>query len=148
MPMEMPDMMRRGGKPSRACSGRARLDRIGSFVWGGLERAGLGGALKGVREAAVRASQRRRSTASLRGDDNLVYIEDARARMEAARREGRTSQVLFIAGHTHAHELVELGEGAVFANPGCWVRPGLGYAVLVDGLDVELIEVREPYWRM
>ncbi|HUU54508.1 MAG TPA: hypothetical protein VMY87_06265 [Armatimonadota bacterium] len=130
-----------------ACSGAGRLDKVGSAVWGALERVGLGKLLGGLKERALRAVMRRRKTASLRQDDNTLYIEDARARMEAARAEDRLPQLLYVCGHTHGPQLVELGDGAVFANAGCWTRRGLGYAVVVDAMEVELIEVREAFWR-
>ena len=124
-----------------ACSGRGRLDRIGSAVWSVLERVGLGGILGRVKDALQRAVQRRRKTAARREDDNQVYIEDAEKRIEQAVRAGLRGILLYLCGHTHVPELLELAGGRVFGNCGSWTTPGRGYAIIVDGCDVSLAEV-------
>jgi len=114
-----------------ACRGRGTLGRIASRLWGGVERVGLGRAFSGVRDSVVRAANRRIKTASIRGAGNEAYLADARKR----------GSVLYLSGHTHRPELVEWSPGHVYGNPGSWTEPGTGWAIIVEGNEVKLLEV-------
>lgn len=124
-----------------ACSGRGRLDRMGSLIWGGLQRMGLGRRLEGVRDSLTRWARRRQRTAAKRGDDNAVYVADAERRVAE---EGR---VLVVSGHTHCPDLVEFDleghPGCYYANPGCWVNPRASHAIVIEGTKIWLLEVMD-----
>lgn len=119
-----------------ACRGRGTLGMIASKIWGGIERIGLGRPLAGVKRAIVRQANRRIKTASIRGDGNIAYIADATDR---ARRDG---VMLYIHGHTHWAQLLQLKTGdCIYANTGSWTEPGKGWAIIVQGTEVKLVEV-------
>ena len=105
---------------------RGNLDVVGSFVWSGIERAGLRRVFNPVRRALQK-------TASRRGDTNMVWLQDAEDR----------GKVLYVSGHTHMAELIEWADGHYYANPGSWVEEGRGGAIFVDGTRIELWEVTE-----
>ena len=105
---------------------RGNLDIVGSYVWSGIERAGLRKVFNPVRRWLTK-------TAARRGDTNMVWLQDAEDR----------GKVLYVAGHTHMAELIEWADGHYYANPGCWTEEGKGGAVYVDGTRIELWEVTE-----
>jgi UDP-2,3-diacylglucosamine pyrophosphatase LpxH len=119
-----------------ACSGGATMAmRVAAFAWGVLERLGLGPRLHswkdGVEEWYRRRRGRRARTASKAGENNAHWIADAI----------RRDKVLYISGHTHLPELVNLGGGHWYANPGSWVETGVGYAIEVEGVDISLVRI-------
>jgi len=125
-----------GHEKDAACSGPgAVISGVAAFAWGCLERLGLGPRLRSLKDRVEDWYRRRKGlravTASKRGDTNAVWVEDAIARDKA----------LYISGHTHLPELVELGGGHWYANPGSWVEVGVGYAVEVEGIDISLVRI-------
>lgn len=143
---ETPDVViMHGHQFDPAFSGRwAWLGRAAARAWGWLEAHHL--AWRWGKDTMLRWLDRRVATIRRRGTGNDPFI------FEAYRRD----KPVFATGHSHKPQLRDLSipwyshelgvwltapQGHYYLNPGSWTEKGRGYAGIIDGVNIRLVEV-------
>lgn len=127
-----------GHRLDPACSGPGTwIGRRASAAWGWIERKGWAPRFEWLRRLVTRWNDRRRATFARTAETNARYVREFTSLS--------APWTVWVTGHTHRPQLVEHPRlpGHFYANPGSWVERGRGYAVLIAGKQISLVEVIE-----